>query len=96
MKIKQASLHDERDGPNVVPCAPGQSWFLRFWTACSTFAAAVGAQHASIISGNKETHPSGARAIQRIGFHSLLNGRPRIATKTRLTSHVAINCGWPT
>jgi hypothetical protein len=45
----------------------------------------------------KKAHPGGAPgAIQRIGFHSLLNGRPRIATKTRFTSHVAINCGWPT
>ena len=50
-----------------------------------------------IISWRKKAHPGGAPgAIQRIGFHSLLNGRPRIATKSRFTSHVAINCGWPT
>jgi hypothetical protein len=34
--------------------------------------------------------------IQRIGFHSLVNGRSRTARKTRLTSHIAISCGWPT
>jgi class 3 adenylate cyclase len=32
-------------------------------------------------------------SIQRIGFHSLLNVRSRTATKTRLTSHIAIRRG---
>ena len=41
--------------------------------------------------------PGGAlRKIQRIGFHSLVNVRSRTAMKTRLTSHVASNCGYPT
>ena len=34
--------------------------------------------------------------IQRIGFHSLLTIRPRSAKEVKLTSHIAINCGWPT
>jgi hypothetical protein len=47
--------------------------------------------------GKEGGAPGGAQgAVQRIGFHSLLNGRSRIATKTMLTSHIAINCGWPT
>ena len=33
--------------------------------------------------------------IYRIGLHSLLNVRSRTARKTMLTSHIAINCGWP-
>ena len=41
---------------------------------------------------SRRTTPS----IQRIGFHSLLNVRSRTATKTRLTSHIAIRRGWPT
>ena len=53
--------------------------------------------NAPVASGEIVPHPGGApEANQRIGFHSLVNVRSRTAMKTRLTSHVASNCGYPT